>query len=290
MFYNIDFSMEESRIGQRNIFLFLLLIIVVQFIGLVLGIIHSHFGSDFAIYYTNTRNFWLNQETYQTGFFYLNYFYFLCIWMFLLPEIMGLFIHIILTDLMFYYIMKSIKNYYELYWFYANLVLILIHSATFNTDIWIVFAFLLFLNYRKEWYAPFFLLLGFFKITPILTFGLLFLILLYYERKIILKILPSLTGIFLIILVSFLTSTGLISSVAGFWENLIGETGIIVFFQPPHFIWWSIPLMVLIKYKEINNKLAKKIWVFYACITLLYGLLILILSSSVISNYILTNS
>jgi hypothetical protein len=282
--------MEETHIGKRNVFVFLLLIITIQFIGLVLGIIHNHFGSDFAIYYTNTKSFWLNQEIYQTGFFYLNYFYFLCVWMFLLPEIIGLFLHILLTDLMFYYIMKSIKDYYELYWFYANIVLILIHSATFNTDIWIVFGFLLFLKKSTKWYSPFFLLLCFFKITPILTFVLFFLILLHYERKMIIKMLPSLTVVFLIILISFLTSTGLISSVAGFWENLINETGIIVFFQPPHFIWWSLPLMALIRYKRISNKLSKKIWVIYTCITLFYGFLILILSTSVISDYIFTDS
>lgn len=261
-----------------------------QIIGLLLGIIHNHFGSDFAIYYSNTKNFWLNQETYQTGFFYLNYFYFLCIWMFLLPEIVGLIVHIILTDLMFYYIMKSVKNYYELYWFYANIILLLIHSATFNTDIWIVFGFLLFLNKRNEWYSPFFLLLGFFKITPILTFGILYLFLLYYERKEMIKILPSLTAVFLIVLISFLTSTGLISSVAGFWENLIDETGIIVFFQPPHFIWWSIPLMIFIKYKGISYRSSKKIWISYACIILLYELMILVLSASTISEYLSTSS
>lgn len=283
--------MEELYIRTRTTFIFLFLIIIIQVTGLVLSIINNHFGSDFTIYYTNTRNFWLNQETYQTGdFFYLNYFYFLCIWMFLLPQIIGLVLHIFLTNLMFYYIIKNVKGNYELYWFYANLFLILIYSITFNTDIWIVFSFFLFLKYRKEWYSPFFLLLGFFKITPILPFGIILLLILYFEREIFIKILPSLIIICLIIITSFLTSTGLISSVSDFGENLIGNMGIIVFFQPPHFCWWAIPIMVFTQYKGISNKLSKKIWIFYACITLSYAIYILIISSSVISAYFFGNS
>jgi len=166
----------------------------------------------------------------------------------------------------------------------------LIYSITFNTDIWIVFAFFLFLKYRKEWYSPFFLLLAFFKITPILTFGLIFLIILYFEREFIVKILPSLIVVFLITGISFLTTTDLISRVTDFGENLIKNMGIIVFFQPPHFCWWSIPIMLVTQYKRIDNKFLKKIWIFYGCITLSYGLLILILSSSILSAYFIPSS
>ncbi|MFX1405912.1 MAG: hypothetical protein ACFFBW_03075 [Promethearchaeota archaeon] len=283
--------MEEVYIGKRNAFIFLLLIISVQIIGIILSIINNHFGSDFSIYYTNTRNFWLNQESYQMGdFFYLNYFYFLYVWMLLLPQIIGLFLHIFLTDLMFYYIIKNIKSNYEVYWFYANLFLIIIYSITFNTDIWIVFSFLLFLKYRSQWYSPLFLLLGFFKITPILPFGITLLIILFFERETFIKILPSLCLISLIIIISFLTSSGLISSVSDFGENLIGNMGIIVFFQPPHFCWWSFPIMVYTQFKGISIKFSKKIWIVYTFITLCYGFYIFIMSSSVLSNYLFGSS
>jgi len=287
---NIDFSMEEVHIGRKNIIIFMTLIVVIQIIGLILSIVNNHFGSDFTIYYTNTRSFWLNLEVDQSAFFYLNYFYFLSIWMFLLPQTIGLALHIILTNLMFYYIMKNIKNNYEWYWFYANLFLMLIYSITFNTDIWIVFSFFLFLKYRKEWYSPFFLLLAFFKITPILTFGIIFLIILYFGREIIIKILPSLIVVFLITGISFLTTTGLITRVIDFGENLMENMGINVFFQPPHFCWWSIPIMLGTQYKRISNKLTKKIWIIYGCITLSYGLYILIMSSSVLSAYFIPGS
>lgn len=279
--------MEKVHIGQRSILILISSIIVIQLIGITLSIINDHFGSDFSIFYENTKDFWLNQETYQMGdFFYLNYFYFLNAWVLLLPKSIGLILHLILTNLMFYYIIKNINLVYELYWFYANLFLILIYSITFNTDIWIVLSFLLFLKYRRRWYSPFFLLLSFFKITPILAFGLIFLIILYYEREILIKLLPGFTGVFIIIGISFFTSTGLISSVTNFGNNLFTDMGIIVFFQPPHFCWWSIPLLVYTKFKAIDIRMAKKVWIIYACVSLCYGFYILIQSSSVLSDYL----
>jgi len=279
--------MERVHIEQRKVLILLSTIIVIQLIGLALSIINDHFGSDFSIYYENTKAFWLNQETYQMGdFFYLNYFYFLNAWVLLVPKSIGLILHLILTDLMFYYIIKNINLIYELYWFYGNLFLILIYSITFNTDIWIALSFLLFLKYRRRWYSPFFLLLSFFKIAPILAFGLIFLILLYYERETLINLLPGLTGVFIIIGISFLTSTGLISSVTNFGNNLFTDMGIIVFFQPPHFCWWSIPLLVYTKFKTIDIRIAKKVWIIYACVTLCYGFYILILSSSVFLDYL----
>ncbi len=279
--------MEKAHIDQRKNLILLSSIIVIQILGITLSIINDHFGSDFSIYYENTKNFWLNQESYQIGdFFYLNYFYLLNAWVLLFPKSIGLILHIILTNLMFYYIIKHVNSVYELYWFYANLFLILIYSITFNIDIWIVFSFLLFLKYRRKWYSPFFLLLGFFKITPILAFGLIFLIIIYYEREILIKLLPGLTVVFIIIGISFLTSTGLMSSVTNFGNNLFTDMGIIVFFQPPHFCWWSIPLLFYTKFKTIDIRIAKKVWIIYACITLCYGIYILIQSSSVLSDYL----
>ncbi len=264
---------------EKLIKICLIVIVGFQVFSYFLGIWLDNFGHDFALFYNDVNGFWRGTGTYNFGFFYLNYFYFLAVYM-LIPNYISLIIHIIITDIMFYLILKKLDNNYENFWMYANLPLILYYSIAFNTDLWIVFSFLFYQKYREEWWAPFFLLLGFFKITPIIAFGALFFINLIFEKKIRWNQVPALAIIFGITALSFLTSEGLLESTASFREYIIAETGVDLIIQFSHLAWISFPIAVLWEYIELNEKKNRIFWICFCIFSILYALLTLYFVSS----------
>jgi len=250
------------------------IIVGMQIFSYFLGIWVNNFGHDFALFYNDVNGFWHGTGIYNFGFFYLNYFYFLGIYM-LIPNYISLIIHIIITDILFYLILKESDNDYKNFWLYANLPLILYYSIAFNTDIWIVFSFLFYQKYREKWWAPFFLLLGFFKITPIIAFGVLFLINLIFERKIRWNQFPALLITFGIVAISFLTSEGLLESSALYREYIIAETGVDLIIQFSHLAWISFPIAVLWEYIELGQKRLKLFWIGFLMFSICYAILTL---------------
>ncbi len=250
-----------------------------QIFSYFLGIWVNNLGHDFALFYNDVNGFWRGTGTYNFGFFYLNYFYFLGVYM-LIPSYISLIIHIIVTDIMFYYILKSLENDYEDYWMYANIPLVLYYFIAFNTDVWIVFSLLFYQKYREKWWSPFFLLLGFFKITPVIAFGVLFLINLIFEKKIRWNQVPALVVVFGITAISFLTSEGLLESSAEFREFIIADTGVDLVIQFSHLVWVSFPIAVLWEYVELDKKKLKYFWISFLIFSLIYTFLTFYLVAS----------
>jgi hypothetical protein len=247
----------------------LIITIGIQVFSYLLGIWLNNFGHDFGLFYRDVNGFWYGTGTYNFGFFYLNYFYYLCIWM-LIPSYISLIIHVALTNIMFYLILKILDNDFENFWMYANLPLVLYYSIAFNTDVWVVFSLIFYQKYREKWWSPFFLLLGFFKITPIIVFGALFLINLIFEKKIRWNQVPALAIVFGITAISFLTSEGLMESAANFRNYIITDTGIDLIIQFSHLVWISYPIAVLWEYLELEEKKLRIFWIGFAIFSLIY--------------------
>jgi len=245
---------------SKNVILILSISMIITFIiGIITSVVRLNngipFGHDFRYYYREVNNFWKGGEIYQAGFFYLNYFYFLCAWM-LLPESISFSIHLIITFIMFYLILKSIKNDHQEWWIYGNILMVYWWGMIFNTNMWIAFALFMFQKYRDRWYSPLILFLAFFKITSILAFGLLYVINLIFERKIRWKQIPMFAGVFSIVAISYFTSTGIT-------ESAIAYEDLLIFLQVPHYIWWSVPILAFIEYKEYSMDHVKKFWIIF---------------------------
>ncbi len=253
-----DDSLQEGM-NQKVIQILLVTMAITFIIGIITSIVRLNygysFGHDFRYYYREVNAFWNGEEIYQAGFFYLNYFYFLCAWM-LLPEYISFSIHILITFIMFYLILRNVKNENQEWWIYGNILMVYWWGMTFNTNIWIAFAFFMFQKYRDKWYSPLILFLAFYKFTSIVTFGLLYLINLFFERKIRWKQVPVLAAVIGLVGISYLTS-------AGINESAIAYEDLLIFLQVPHYIWWSVPILVFIEYKEYSIDKVRKFWVIF---------------------------
>jgi hypothetical protein len=180
---------------------------------------------------------------------------------------------------MFYLILKSIKNDYQEWWIYGNILMVYWWSMLFNTNIWIAFAFFIFQKYRDRWYIPLVLFFAFFKITSILAFGLLYLINLIFEREIRWKQLPVFAGVFTVVAISYLTSTGIN-------ESAITSEDLLIFLQVPHYIWWSVPILTLIEYKKYSMENVKKFWIIFCIFEIILCLVFLPLIANELGTFI----
>lgn len=255
---------------KRTIIISIILSIVVYIIGIALSY-YSYltedgiFGFDYNIYHTAVSAYWRGESPYSGAwFFYLNYFFYLCAWMYLLPFMIGMILHIIITEIMFYYILRDINTAYHEGWYYGNVIVIIGAFITLNTDIWSTFAFFMYLKYRDKWYSPFFFFLSFFKATAIIAAALLYIVNLIFEKKFRWNQIPAFVVVLGIVLLSYLTSEGLHEDVA------VGlQWGLLV--QMPHLMWWSISLFAFTQYKQYSKKTLTRIWVGYCICQLAYG-------------------
>ena len=261
----------QGGISQKVILILLITMVITFFIGIITSVVRLNygysFGHDFRYYYREVNAFWTGGAIYQAGFFYLNYFYFLCAWM-LLPEYISFSIHILITLVMFFLILRNIKNEYKEWWIYGNILMVYWWGMTFNTNMWIAFALFMFQKYRDKWYSPLILFFAFFKPTSLLAFGLLYLINLVFEREIRWKQIPLLIGVIGVVAISYLTSTGIN-------ESAIAYEDLLIFLQVPHYIWWSVPILTFIEYKEYSIENVKKFWIIFCCFEIILCLVFL---------------
>jgi hypothetical protein len=218
-------------------------------------------GEDFGIYYKEIYNFYNGNYVFNDGFFYLSYFFILYSWVILFPIQISILIHIGIRLILLIWILKSLKTRIELDWFYANTFFFILFSSTFNINILIIFSFLFYQKYHDKWFAPFILLLGFYKLTVILPFSLLFLINWYYEKKIHWKTIPAFVIVGIIGGISFLINRNLIIN------NIANHESFNVVIQIPHFIWLSYPICVFMGYVNINEKGSLRFWKNYFIFT-----------------------
>ncbi|MEJ2250588.1 MAG: hypothetical protein P8Y97_13165 [Candidatus Lokiarchaeota archaeon] len=96
----------------------------------------------------------------------------------------------------------------------------------------------------------------------------------YFEKQVYWKQIPGILIIFLIIIISMITSTGLYSNIASSKSsNLL--------FQVTHWMWWSFPVAMFLKYKCISMKNLKIFWGSYFILEITFGLI-----TTLINNYI----
>ena len=272
----------QGYLSKKVLLILLVSIIITFIIGIITSIVRLYngipFGHDFRYYYREVNSFWTGGEIYQAGFFYLNYFYLLCAWM-LLPLYISFTIHLVITFIMFYLILRNIQNEYQEWWIYGNIIMVYWWGMLFNTNIWIAFALFMFQKYRDKWYSPLVLFIAFFKFTSILAFGLLFLINLIFEREIRWKQLPVLVGVIGVVAISYLTSTGIN-------ESAIAYEDLLIFLQVPHYIWWSVPILVFIEYKEYAIENVKKFWIIFCIFEIVLCIIWLAFNASLLGSFI----
>ncbi|MFX1273773.1 MAG: hypothetical protein ACFFBP_12005 [Promethearchaeota archaeon] len=272
----------KDGLNKKIIVIFLAIMVLV----FIIGIITSFFryfngynpGHDFYYFYNAVQKFWLTGENlYEDniinlfqieGYFYLNYFCIICFWM-LLPFPISFSIHLIITFLMFYLILKNIRGIYQEWWIYGNIIMVFWWSMLFNTNIWIAFALFMYQKYRDKWYSPLFLFLAFYKITSIIAFGLLYLVNLIFEKKIRWNQVPALIGVVMIMGISYLTSTGINAN------NTLGSEMVLLLLQVPHYIWWSISILAFIEYKKYPIKHVKIFWIIFCVFEIILCLVFL---------------
>jgi hypothetical protein len=241
--------------------------IAAQVISVILSIILCDVGFDFGIYYRELHSFWSGTTEWAERCLYLNYFYVMFIWVYFLPILPALIIHIIITDILFIAIMIELDDRYKDGWFLGNLFFTFWFGLTFNVNIWIAFSFLYFQKYKEKWWAPFFLLIGFYKFSAILAFGVLYLLNLYYERKIRFNQFPAFAILLLIVAIGVWNI--LIKSMA----NATFEGGLLKSIQATHFIWWTVPLIEFTRHKKYT---VKKLLIFWFTFAIATGIAMLI--------------
>jgi len=272
----------QGILSKKVVSILLIGMIITFIIGIITSIVRLingiPFGHDFRYYYREVNDFWTGGEIYQAGFFYLNYFYFLCAWM-LLPLYISFTIHLLITFLMFYLILKHVTNEYQEWWIYGNILMVYWWGMLFNTNIWIAFAFFMFQKYRDKWYSPLILFLAFFKFTSILAFGLIYLINLIFEKKIRWKQVPILGVVIGAVAISYFTSTGIN-------ESAIAYEDLLIFLQVPHYIWWSIPILIFIEYKEYSIENVKKFWIIFCVFEIILCIIWLAFNANVLESFV----
>lgn len=250
--------------SKKFIVISTLLVAGLQILGVFLSLTTDTFGNDFGIFYREVEAFWNGEEIYNEGFFYLNYFFILYGWIILFPIQISIFIHIGISTLLYYIIVINLDNYHHYGWFLGNFFLFLLWLFIINTNILVIFSLIMYQKKRDKFWAPFLLILSFYKITVVLVFGLIFLINLIYEKKIYWNQIPALIITILIILISFVSSyDGLVGSALSY-----GDLGIA--FQSPHFVWWSIPIMVFSEQNEYSESAIKRICVIFFILQIVY--------------------
>ncbi|MBN1800304.1 MAG: hypothetical protein JW891_02300 [Candidatus Lokiarchaeota archaeon] len=277
------YELVESSINQKVLYSFLAIMFISFCIGIITSVVRLvngvPFGHDFRYYYIAVNRFWMGQDIYEVeGYLYLNYFCVLCVWM-LLPEYLSFTIHLMITFGMFFYILKNVKNSYQEWWLYGNILMVFWWSMLFNTNIWITFSLYMYQKYKDKWFAPLFLLLAFYKLTSIIAFGILFLINLYFERKLRKEIFPALILVLGIVLMSFITSSG----VGG---NVVSYNDMLIFLQVPHYFWWSVPILVFIEYKKYPINKVKWFWILFCTFEIVLCLAFLPLITEGIETFV----
>ncbi len=276
-------KLVENGLNRNVLYSFLAIMCISFCIGIITSVVRFingvPFGHDFRYYYIAVKQFWAGQDIYDIeGYLYLNYFCVICVWM-LLPEYFSFSIHITITIVMFFYILKNVKNEYEEWWLYGNILMVFWWSMLFNTNIWITFSLFMYQKNREKWFSPLFLLLAFYKLTSVIAFAILFLINLYYERKIRKEIIPALILVIIITLVSFFTSAG----VSG---NAISYNDILIFLQVPHYFWWSVPILAFIEYKKYPVEKVKWFWILFCAFEIILCLTFLPIITEGIETFI----
>ena len=262
----------QSILNRKLFYIFLTILLICFFVGILtsaMGMFGKfELGHDFRYFHEAVNNFWNGESIYNQdekgGFFYLNYFCILFFWM-LLPEYFSFSIHLIITFTMFYFILKNIETKYQEWWLYGNLIMIYWWSMLFNTNIWITFAFIMFLKYKDKWFSPLFLFLAFYKITTILVFILLYIIILYFEKKIKRNQILVLICVIIVSFISFLTSEGI--SI-----NALASEDSFLFIQLPHYFWWSILILIFTQFKNYSTKTIIIFWMSYSIFEFLFSL------------------
>jgi len=249
----------------------------------IIFMFYGFYESDFTIYYLDVNNFFRGESIYNEGFMYLSYFYFLAFYMYLLPIIPALFVHLFLTDLFIYLIIRKLSEE-EYIWFIYLIPIIWLSSVNFNVDCFCLFGIYFYHKNRGKWFSPLFLLFSLFKITTIIALGLLIFINLYYEKKIRFIQIPGFLIISLIVILSIIPLyQELLFQTKTTNNKLSHEMNIFIFFQAYHLIWYSFVFTVAINYKEYSE--LQKIKVYRTCliITLIYLSIIFIIWIS--NNY-----
>ncbi|MFX1237061.1 MAG: hypothetical protein ACFFAS_12585 [Promethearchaeota archaeon] len=237
------------------------------------------FGHDFRYFYSAVNHFWTGQDIYSVeGYLYLNYFCILCVWM-LLPEYLSFTLHLLITLIMFYFILKNISNEYQEWWLYGNIIMVFWWSMLFNTNIWITFSLFMYQKHREKWYSPLFLFFAFYKLTSILAFGLLFLINLVFEKKIKKEIIPALVLVISLTFLSYITSMGV-------GLNVISYDDLLIFLQVPHYFWWSVPILSFIEYKNFSIDKVKKFWIVFCILEIVLCLVFLPIIAQGIETFV----
>lgn len=263
-----DKALKFEKVNIKWKILVLGIFLVFQAIGLIINLVYG-FPSDFDYYYRDVKHFWMGSDIYETGFFYLYYFYYLFAWIAFLPRVVSLFIFLFLSDLILWYIVSSIEDRREMYWALGNLPFGFYFSVAFNVNIIIAFSFILFQKTRKKWYAPIFLLLGFYKVTPIAVFFFIFGINWYFEkfRNVDKKQILTYIFITLILIHSFFMSFTQIDN------NLTQFGRFCPLIQLPHFFWISYPLNLFIRNKEYSLRKVMYFWYYIYNIFLTFFLI-----------------
>ena len=262
-------------ISKKQKLLLMVLLFSIHIIFLYCSVLVGQTGLDFYYFYNDTTAFWYGKQTYNGyGFIYLNYFYVLFFWVIFFPILLAVIIHILITELMFYYILQNIDSPEKQWWLYANLVIFLFWSATMNVNTYIIFSFFVYQKNREKWYIPIILFLAFYKITTIPVFFVIFLINLLYEKKFRLKQIIPFLFLFIITCISFIGSIHLILNS----NSKLGKYRFLLCIHPSHAIWLTFPFYLILNYIHVNEKTLKTlsvcifIWLFIWMI-ILYAIL-----------------
>lgn len=283
----------KDKLDNKTIYILLTIMGIVFLIGIITSLVRlSHgvaFGHDFRFFYQAVQNFWINGKnlyqdnvvsTFQIeGYFYLNYFCVLCVWM-LLPLPLSFLIHLLITIIMFYLILRNIDTIYEKWWMYGNIIMVFWWATLFNTNIWIAFALFMYQKKREEWYSPLFLIFAFYKITSIIAFGILYLVNLLFEKKIRWNQFPGLVAIFIITGISYLTSVG-INTI-----NTFGTDMLLLLLQVPHYVWWTVSILAITEYKKYPIKNLKIFWIVFTIFEIVLLLIFLPIITTGLDTFI----
>lgn len=278
-----DFDLPKRLRNNLIIFLFSGMMAI---IGIITGVMVGDLGYDFAIYFRDIHNFFLKGNAFEeSNFYYLSYFYYLYAWVLIFDLLPALLIHIGLTQLCLYYVLKNVdyENSHERNWLYFNIPIYLWFSVTFNVNLLILFSLMFYQNHREKWYSPFILFLGFYKINSIPVFFLLFFLNGIYDKKVNWKTLPALSVVFAIVTFSLFSSLGSITYNIneGIMVSLKPDNsillslldGIMLSFSATHLIFLTYPLMIYTKRKDLSLRFVKRLWFLLFVIVILLSLL-----------------
>lgn len=250
------------------------------------------FTFDHYYYYSAVQGYFADGTPYnESGFIYLDYFCILFSWL-MLPFWLGLIIHVLINCGVVVFFIKEADEYgcNLKYWVYCNIVLLYSDIIQLNVNSLIPLAFYLYYKHRTDHpLAGFVLLLAFYKLTTILLFGVMALILLtdrnqylhgpYYHKldwfsqsyRAYIQ-LPALFMVCLIVWYSYLGSHGFVENVSyrtGFYE----ATDFITLLQPQHYFMYSFLLFVVCeRWQHMNWKLKRVLWSIYTVLMMVHYL------------------